>query len=238
MINNDKWINSLPKINSKQPQEVLSIDHNKWLDTIPKKNTYSSVKKYSAITVLFIIGLLLIPIVKNETRNLEKEIAELKKSIYEYKYNLHQATLDHEVITSPENISLLANEHLESDFVYYKKNQIKDLNNSEENLAQLKDTNTNIKKKKTLSDEAKKQIRNEINKKKQDLAKLKKIYSEPKELTKEVKIELAKKIKLAQKELTFLYNEPGAVIKSEKAQRWAVLQVVKVFLGIPIVPGK
>ena len=51
MINNDKWINSLPKINSKHPQELLSIDHSKWLDTIPKRNTlpkrhtFSSVKK-------------------------------------------------------------------------------------------------------------------------------------------------------------------------------------------------
>ena len=57
-------------------------------------------------------------------------------------------------------------------------------------------------------------------------------------MTKEVKTKLAKKIQTTQKELTFLYNEPGAVIKSEKAQRWAVFQVVKVFLGIPIVPGK
>ena len=144
MINNDKWINSLPKINSKQPQEVLSIDHNKWLDTIPKKNTYSSVKKYSAITVLLIIGLLLIPIVKNETRNLEKEISYLRASIDRIEFNLTQAILDHEVITSPENISKLAKEHLNTDLTFYKKSQIKNLNRNDQILEEVKIKNKTI----------------------------------------------------------------------------------------------
>ena len=87
---------------------------------------------------------------------------KLHDQINEYKYNLHQATLEHEVITSPENISRLASEHLESDFVYYNKDQIKDLNNSEENIAQLEDAN--IKKKKSITNEAKKQIKKEIDK--------------------------------------------------------------------------
>ena len=37
MINNDKWINSLPNTNSKQDHELLQIDHDKWINTIPKK---------------------------------------------------------------------------------------------------------------------------------------------------------------------------------------------------------
>tara|TARA_B100001996_G_C18583495_1_gene563202 strand:+ start:43 stop:753 length:711 start_codon:yes stop_codon:yes gene_type:complete len=229
------WTNTLSSTKNKIVDEDIEANSNKWLESIPKKKN-NIFKKYSLATTLFVFGLIAVSFIKNETRNLEKEITELQKSINEYKYSLHQATLEHEVITSPENISRLASEHLESDFVYYKENQIKDLNNSEENIVQLKDKN--IKKKKPLSHEAKKKIKNEIYKKKQDLEKLKKIYSEPKELTKEVKTKLAKKIQTTQKELTFLYNEPGAVIKSEKAQRWAVFQVVKVFLGIPIVPGK
>ena len=32
--------------------------------------------------------------------------------------------------------------------------------------------------------------------------------------------------------------DPYEIIKSKKAQKWMGLQVVKVFLGIPIVPGK
>ena len=49
---------------------------------------------------------------------------------------------------------------------------------------------------------------------------------------------VAKKIKITKEQLTVLYNEPETVITSKKVQRWAGLQVVKVFLGIPIVPGK
>ena len=228
------WTNTL--IKTKIMREDSEINSNKWLDSMPKKNNDNHFKKYSLVSALFVLGLIAVSFIKNETRYLEKEITELQKSIYEHKFNLHQATLDHEVITSPENISLLANDHLESDFVYYKRDQVKNLSNSEENHSQKKITN--IKKKKSLSDEAKTQIKNSINKKKQDLAKLKKIYSEPKILTEKVKIKLANKVKLTQKELTYLYNEPGTVIKSERAQKWAAFQIVKVFLGIPIVPGK
>ena len=82
MINNDKWIKSIPNINSKYNQESLQIDHNKWINTIPtipaiptipKRNTYNSVKKYSLITIMFVCGLLFVSVVKNQTRNLEKE---------------------------------------------------------------------------------------------------------------------------------------------------------------------
>ena len=47
-----------------------------------------------------------------------------------------------------------------------------------------------------------------------------------------------KTLELTQKELTNLYSDPEIVIKSERAQRWAAFQIVKIFLGIPIVPGK
>ena len=35
-----------------------------------------------------------------------------------------------------------------------------------------------------------------------------------------------------------LYSSPQEVITLEKAQKWAAVQVVKVFLGMPIIPGK
>ena len=38
MINNDKWINSLPNANLKYNQESVQIDNNKWVNTIPKIN--------------------------------------------------------------------------------------------------------------------------------------------------------------------------------------------------------
>ena len=37
MINNDKWINSLPNVKAKHDEELFQIDHNKWINTIPKK---------------------------------------------------------------------------------------------------------------------------------------------------------------------------------------------------------
>ena len=233
-IDPDIWTSTL--IKKKDITKDSEINSNKWLESVPKKENDNLFKKYSLVSTLFVLGLIAVSFMKNETRNLEREITELQKSIYEYKYNLHQATLEHEVITSPENISLLVNDHLESDFVYYKSDQIKDLASSEENFSKMKAISTQ--KKKKLSSLAKTQIKNSINKKKKDLAKLKKMYSEPKTLSEEVKIKLANKIKLTQRELTHLYNEPGAVIKSERAQKWAAFQIVKVFLGIPIVPGK
>ena len=40
--------------------------------------------------------------------------------------------MDHEVITSPENISKLAKEHLNTDLTFYKKYQIKNLNRNDQ----------------------------------------------------------------------------------------------------------
>ena len=128
MINNDKWINSLPNTNVKRDEELFQIDHNKWINTIPKKNTFNSVKKYSLMTIVFIFGLFFVSFVKNETRDLEKEISYLKASISSIEFNLKQAILDNEVITSPENISKLAKEYLGDEFIFYKNSQIKNLN--------------------------------------------------------------------------------------------------------------
>ena len=80
MINQDKWINSIPKINNKFDEKIKQLDSNRWVNTISKKttygskNSYGSVKKYSLTAILFVSGLLLVSAVKNETRNLQKEI--------------------------------------------------------------------------------------------------------------------------------------------------------------------
>ena len=37
MINQDKWIKSLPKINIKFNEEKNQVDHYRWVNTIPKK---------------------------------------------------------------------------------------------------------------------------------------------------------------------------------------------------------
>jgi len=132
MINQEKWIASLSIKNTRFSNIKNQINHDRWTNTIPKKNTHNSVHKYSLIAILFVCGLLFVSVVKNETRILQKEINNLETSINVIKYNLDQAIIDNEVITSPENISRLAKKYLESDLASYKKSQIKLLNKKEE----------------------------------------------------------------------------------------------------------
>ena len=72
MINKDKWINSLPKNTLKSEASVNHLDEDIWLNTISKKDKYSSAKKNSLLGILFIFGLILVSVVKNETRTLQK----------------------------------------------------------------------------------------------------------------------------------------------------------------------
>ena len=81
MINQDKWINSLPGKNIRLSNATNQLDHDKWINTIPKKNTNNSFQKYSLMTILFVCGLLLVSVVKNETRGLQKIINNLEASV-------------------------------------------------------------------------------------------------------------------------------------------------------------
>jgi len=109
------------------------------------KKQYNSVKKYSLMTILFVCGLLFVSVLKNETRNLQKEINKLEAAINVIKFNLKQAILDNEVITSPENISRLAKEYLNINLTSYKRSQIKNLNDKTEEFTKV----SKIKKKET-----------------------------------------------------------------------------------------
>ena len=85
MINQDKWIGSLPKTTSRFVTTTNQLDHDRWINSIPKKNVHTSVKKYSLkkyslMAILFVCGLLFVSAVKNEARNLEKEINSLRAS--------------------------------------------------------------------------------------------------------------------------------------------------------------
>ena len=138
MINKEKWVRSLPAINNFSEGDLNQLDHNKWINTISKKNVHNSFKKYTFCAILFVCGLLLVSALKNETRNLQKEINSLEASINHINFNLSQAILDHEVITSPENISNLATQHLDINLITYKKSQIINLNDEIENLNKKK----------------------------------------------------------------------------------------------------
>ena len=238
MINQDKWIDSLHKTYIKFNEETNQIDHYRWVNTIPKKETYNVVKKYSGIrkysliTVLFVCGLLFVSALKNGTRNLEKEINNLRASVNVIKFNLNQTILDNEVITSPENISRLAKEYLSTNFISYKKSQITKLNEGAETTTRLNKKDNNVQKKIII------EIAKKIEKKKTEIRKLQELYSKPGSIPGEIKIQIASKIKEKKGELETLYTSPKKVITLAKAQKWAAVQVVKLFLGIPVVPGK
>jgi len=244
MINQDKWIDSLPKTNIKFNEDPNQLDHYRWVNTIPKKKTYNAVRKYPAIrkystarkysfmAVLFVCGLLFVSVVKNETRNLENVINSLRASNNVIKFNLNQAILDNEVIISPENISRLAKEYLDTDFISYKQSQIRQLNGNKTTIAKLKKENNNLPKKIKLK------ITKRIEATKTEIKKLQELYSKPESIPGEIKTQVAKKIEEKKNVIKNIYNSPKEVITLERAQKWAAVQVVKVFLGIPIVPGR
>ena len=64
------------------------------------------------------------------------------------------------------------------------------------------------------------------------------MYSNPKSIPGEVKIKIAKKIEEKKGELKQMYESPSEIISLEKVQKWGAIQIVKAFLGIPIIPGK
>ena len=237
MINNDKWINSLPNAKAKHDEELFKIDHNKWENTIPKKNTFNSVKKYSFMAIVFVFGLFFVSVVKNQTRNLEKEISYLRASISSIEYNLDQAILDNEVITSPENISKLAEKYLNNDLIYYKKSQIKNLEDDNKYLKKLRKKN-NIKVLNNLPENVKKHVAKKIKKKKEEIAKLQELYNDPRSIPDEVKTKVGKQIKKKKFELKSLYESPGEVVTIQRIGKWGAIQVVKVVLGMPVIPGR
>ena len=247
MINQDKWISSIPTRNTKYSKTTNQLDHDIWINTIPqkdthpKKNTYSSVKKYSLIATLFVCGLLFVSAIKNETRNLQKEINNLEASVNVIKFDLDQAILDNEVITAPENISLLAKEYLNMDLISYKRSQIKQLNGENKKFTSVnKIKKEKIKKKKTknLTTSIKTQVAQKIEKKKTEIRKLQELYYNPKSIPKEIKTQVAVRIEEKKIELRNIYSAPKEIFTLERVGSWGVMQIVKLFLGIPIVPGR
>ena len=230
MINNDKWISSL--VSKKSLNEDNEINSDRWVNSISKKKNFNSVGKYSFVGIIFVFGLLLVSAVKNETRNLQKEINKLQASINLLKFNVDQAVLDNEVITSPENISLLAKEYLNSNLTPYKVSQIKKLDNKDDGLFQSKE------KTKKLSVNIKTQVAQKIIQKKNEIKKLKELYSDPKAIPGELKTEVTKQIKEKKIKLKKIYKSPKEYLTLDRVQKWGAVQVVKVFLGIPVVPGR
>ena len=68
---------------------MININEEKWINTLPVKKSYNLFTKYSLIIIFFVFGLLFVSALKNEARNLQKEISILEASIKETKFNLN-----------------------------------------------------------------------------------------------------------------------------------------------------
>ena len=235
MINSEQWKNTIPGINKSDRNTNYDLDPEKWLNTLPnnappKKNKKSFAKSSSITLVIFLIGLIFVSVIKNKTRTLQKDINDLQASIKNLKIDLKLTTLDYEVITSPENLSEMAKKHLEFELNSYKKSQIRNLKNEDELILESKEI-----KNQSLTSLVKSKIKTKY---KNDMKKVKKLYNEPEKIPEELKMTVTKKIQKNRNNIKKIYNNPKEIITKENLQRWGTIQIVKVFLGIPIVPGR
>ena len=67
---------------------------------------------------------------------------------------------------------------------------------------------------------------------------LQEMYNEPEKLPDEIKSQVSKKITKTKSDLRKLYSDPIGSIDPARIQKWAGIQVIKAFLGMPIIPGK
>lgn len=112
-------------MNNEKIDNKYAINPEKWIAVHNKNKT--STKKYFFTSIFFIIGIVFITLIKNETRSIQQEIVNLKNSIRDIKIQLHEATLDHQILTSPEYISELASQNLDENFLVFERSQIEDI---------------------------------------------------------------------------------------------------------------
>jgi len=230
MINSEQWKKTVPGINFVKENENYDLDPKKWINTLPKNNKKSFVKSFSITLVIFLVGLIFVSVIKNKTRSLQKEINDLRASINNLKIDLNLTTLDYEVITSPENLSKLAKKHLEFELHSYKKSQIRNLNSEEQLLSKVNEGEIQ-----SLTSIAKAKVKKKYEK---NIKKVKKLYNEPEKIPDEIKMAVAQKIEKEKENIKSIYHNPKEFITKEKLKTWGTVQIVKAFLGIPIVPGK
>ena len=215
------------------------------------------------ILITLISGLIFTSLVKNKTRLLEKELLYLDNEINSLNFNLNEAGLDFEYLTTPKRISLLAKNSLDENFSYYKESQIKKSIKPEKDLAilkKLKNDNTftqlstekSVNKKSNVAKEidnrrllATKNIETQIT---EDaftgeetikyLAILKKLKNNNPVSRLSTEESINKKSNVA-KEIDNRHLQGSKKISvSKKVHNWAGLQIIKSFFGIPAIPVK
>ena len=105
-------------------------------------------------------------------------------------------------------------------------------------VSKIKKKETSKKKIKNLSTSIKSQVAKKIEKKKTEIKKLQELYNNPRTIPGEFKTQVSKQIKEKEIALRNIYNSPKEVFTLERVGKWSAVQIVKLFLGIPIVPGR
>ena len=215
------------------------------------------------ILITLISGLIFTSLVKNKTRLLEKELLYLDNEINSLNFNLNEASLDFEYLTTPKRISLLAKNFLDENFSYYKESQIKKSIKPEKDLAilkKLKNDNTftqlstekSVNKKSNVAKEidnrqllATKNIETQIT---EDaftgeetikyLAILKKLKNNNTVSQLSTEKSVNKKSNVAKEIDNRLLQGSKKISVSKKVHNWAGLQIIKSFFGIPSIPVK
>ena len=215
------------------------------------------------ILTTLISGLIFTSLVKNKTRLLEKELLYLDNEINSLNFNLNDASLDFEYLTTPKRISLLVKNFLDENFSYYKESQIKKSIKPEKDLAILKklkkgnnftqlSTEKSVNKKSNVVKDidnrqllATKNIGTQIT---EDaftgeetikyLAILKELKNDNIFTQLSTEKSVNKKSNVVKEIDSSQLQESKKISASKKVHNWAGLQIIKSFFGIPTIPVK
>jgi len=215
------------------------------------------------ISITLISGLVFTSLIKNKTRLLEKELLYLDNEINSLNFNLNEASLDFEYLTTPKHISLLAKDFLDEDFSYYKESQIKKSIKPEKDLAILKKSKNDNTVSQLNTEESvnkKSNVANEIDNRQLLITKKIEIQITEDAFTGEETIKYLAILKKSKNANTVSQFDIGESINknsnlakkidnrqlqgskeiavSKKVHNWLGLQIVKSLLGIPAIPVK
>ena len=100
------------------------------------------MKKYIFLIFFFIFGIFFISNIKNETRDIEKNIRNINTKTFTLNTELHEAGLDYNYLSSAANLSILSEKIFKDELNFYGTKQfsyikLETINNSNNQKAEL-----------------------------------------------------------------------------------------------------
>ena len=90
---------------------------------------------------------------------------------------------------------------------------------------------------KDLSTNIKLKVKKKIKEKKNEIKKLKVLYQEPENIPSALRTHVSKKVDKKKSQIKEIYTSPKESVTLDKIRNWAAVQMVKVLLGVPVLPG-